>query len=120
MMFSYDEFTKRNIGFVTADQQARLKAAHVFVCGCGGMGGATILALARTGVGRLTICDIDDFEVSNLNRQVFAWTDTVGRHKAEATAEQLAARQSRDLSRGSERTTGPSMCRGSWRLLRSW
>jgi molybdopterin-synthase adenylyltransferase len=88
-MFSYDEFTKRNIGFVTEDQQARLRSAHVFVCGCGGMGGATILALARAGVGRLTICDIDDFEVSNLNRQVFAWTDTVGRHKAEATAEQL-------------------------------
>jgi molybdopterin-synthase adenylyltransferase len=88
-MFSYDEFTKRNIGFVTPDQQARLKAAHVFVCGCGGMGGATILALARAGIGRLTICDIDVFEVSNLNRQVFAWTDTVGCHKAEATAEQL-------------------------------
>jgi hypothetical protein len=88
-MFSYDESTKRNIGFVTADQQARLKAGHVFVCGCGGMGGATILALARAGIGRLTICDIDDFEVSNLNRQVFAWTDTVGRHKAEATADQL-------------------------------
>jgi molybdopterin-synthase adenylyltransferase len=88
-MFTYDEFTKRNIGFVTADQQARLKAAHVFVCGCGGMGGAAILALTRAGVGRLTICDIDEFEVSNLNRQVFAWTDTVGRHKAEATAEQL-------------------------------
>ncbi len=88
-MFSYDEFTKRNIGFVTLDQQARLRAAHVFVCGCGGMGGATILALARAGIGRLTICDIDTFEVSNLNRQVFAWTDTVGRHKAEATADQL-------------------------------
>jgi molybdopterin-synthase adenylyltransferase len=88
-MFDYDAFTTRNIGFVSPDQQARLRAAHVFVCGCGGMGGAAILALARAGVGRLTICDIDSFEVSNLNRQVFAWTDTVEQHKAEATAEQL-------------------------------
>ncbi len=88
-MFDYEHFTTRNIGFVTPDQQAKIRAAHVFVCGCGGMGGAAILALARAGVGRLTICDIDTFELSNLNRQIFAWTDTVGRHKAEATADQL-------------------------------
>jgi molybdopterin-synthase adenylyltransferase len=89
MMFDYEQFTTRNIGFVTPQQQEKIRAAHVLVCGCGGMGGAAILALARAGIGRLTICDIDDFEVSNLNRQVFAWTDTVGRHKAVATAEQL-------------------------------
>lgn len=88
-MFDYAEFTTRNIGFVTPAQQARLRGAHVFVCGTGGMGGAAILALARVGVGRLTLCDIDDFEVSNLNRQVFCWLDTVDRHKAEATADQL-------------------------------
>jgi len=90
MSFSYDEMTGRNIGFVTPDEQARLRAATVFVCGTGGMGGAAILSLARAGVGRFVIADIDAFDISNINRQVFAFADTAGRHKAEVTAEALA------------------------------
>lgn len=86
-MFSYAEMTTRNIGFITADEQARLQGACVYVCGTGGMGGACLLALVRAGVGRLILADIDAFEVSNLNRQVFAFLGTVGRHKAEASAE---------------------------------
>ncbi|MFM9943283.1 MAG: HesA/MoeB/ThiF family protein [Hyphomicrobiaceae bacterium] len=87
--FDYQTFTTRNIGFVTEAEQAKLRAAKVFICGTGGMGGAALMALARTGVGHVTIADLDEFEVSNLNRQVFAFTDTVGRHKAEASAEIL-------------------------------
>ena len=83
--FTYAEMTTRNAGFVTAEEQARLKGSTVFVCGTGGMGGSAILALARAGVGRLILADLDEFEVSNLNRQVFCFMDTVGRHKAEAT-----------------------------------
>ncbi len=83
--FSYNEFTTRNIGFVTAEEQILLRNATVFVCGTGGMGGACILALARAGIGNLIIADIDDFEISNLNRQAFAFLDTIDRHKAEAT-----------------------------------
>ncbi len=86
-MFKYAEFTTRNIGFVTEAEQAKLRGATVFVCGTGGMGGACILGLVRAGVGRLIIADLDEFEVSNLNRQVFAFTQTMERHKAEATAE---------------------------------
>ena len=90
MTFSYEEMTGRNIGFVTEAEQARLRAATVFVCGTGGMGGSAILGLARAGIGRLVIADIDAFDISNLNRQVFAFTDTAGRHKAEVTAEALS------------------------------
>jgi len=86
-MFSYAEMTTRNIGFITAEDQERLRGACVYVCGTGGMGGACLLALIRAGVGRLILADIDEFEVSNLNRQVFAFLDTVGRHKAEVSAE---------------------------------
>lgn len=85
MTFSYDELTTRNIGFVTQAEQDALRAATVFVCGTGGMGGACVFALARMGVGNLILADIDAFEVSNLNRQAFAFRDTIGRHKAEAT-----------------------------------
>lgn len=87
MSFTYEEFTARNLGFVDAAGQKRLRDATVFVCGTGGMGGAAILALARAGIGKLIIADIDTFEISNLNRQVFAFTDTVDKHKAEVTAE---------------------------------
>ncbi|MEZ5854681.1 MAG: ThiF family adenylyltransferase [Hyphomicrobiaceae bacterium] len=85
--FDYATFTTRNIGFVTEAEQEKLKAGKVFICGTGGMGGAALMALARAGIGHFIIADLDAFEVSNLNRQVFAFTDTVDRHKAEASAE---------------------------------
>jgi hypothetical protein len=97
LAFSYEEFTTRNIGFVSEAQQARLRNATVFVCGTGGMGGACVMALARIGVGRLIIADLDSFAISNMNRQVFAFMGTVGRQKAEAT---------RDLCL----TINPEMC----------
>ncbi|TAA59969.1 ThiF family adenylyltransferase [Shinella sp. JR1-6] len=85
MSFSYETFTTRNIGFVSEAEQRRLQEATVFVCGTGGMGGAAIQALARAGIGRLVLADVDRFEMSNLNRQVFCFADTIGRQKAEAT-----------------------------------
>ncbi|MCR6502444.1 ThiF family adenylyltransferase [Shinella sp. CPCC 101442] len=84
-VFSYETFTTRNIGFVSEAEQRRLHEATVFICGTGGMGGAAIQALARAGVGRLILADIDRFELSNLNRQVFCFADTIGQPKAEAT-----------------------------------
>ena len=85
--FDYAEFTTRNLGFVTPAEQEKLREGAVFVAGVGGMGGACFMALVRAGVGRFAICDIDVFETSNLNRQVFAFTDTIGQDKAEAACE---------------------------------
>jgi len=85
--FDYTEFTTRNLGFITKAEQAALQNGAVFVAGVGGMGGACFLALVRAGVGRFAICDIDVFETSNLNRQVFAFTDTLDQDKAEAACE---------------------------------
>ena len=85
----YDEMTTRNLGFISEDEQARLRDGAVFVAGVGGMGGACVQMLVRAGVGKIAIADLDTFEVSNLNRQLFAFTDTVDRPKAEATAEGL-------------------------------
>jgi hypothetical protein len=86
MTFDYQTFTTRNLGFVSSAEQARLQAGAVFVAGVGGMGGACLASLARAGVGRIGLADIDVFEVSNLNRQVFATLDTVGEPKAVASA----------------------------------
>lgn len=87
--FSYEEFVTRNIGFVSLAEQARLRNAKVFVCGVGGMGGACVHTLARAGVGRLILADRDTFEVSNLNRQVFATLGTIGLPKVEASRDAL-------------------------------
>jgi molybdopterin-synthase adenylyltransferase len=87
MNFDYYSFTGRNIGFIDEREQQLLREARVFVCGVGGMGGAAFMALARAGIGKFVIADIDRFEVSNLNRQVFAFADEVGREKAAVAAE---------------------------------
>ncbi|WP_037308871.1 ThiF family adenylyltransferase [Ruegeria halocynthiae] len=87
-VFTYPEFTTRNLGFVSADEQTRLRNACVFVCGTGGMGGSAIMSLIRAGVGRLILADLDAFEVSNLNRQLFATLKTVEQDKAQATRDQ--------------------------------
>src|SRR3954468_2136621 len=77
--------TTRNAGFVTPAEQVVLRNARVFVCGVGGMGGAAIQSLVRAGVGNFSLADMDVFETSNLNRQLFATLDTVGRPKVAAT-----------------------------------
>lgn len=87
--FDYEEFTQRNIGFVTVAEQKILRNAKVLVLGVGGMGGACLQALVRAGIGNFTVADFDVFEISNLNRQVFANLDTVGVSKIDATVAQL-------------------------------
>ena len=90
-MFDYEEMTGRNIGFVSAGEQRALRDGRVFICGVGGMGGAAAMALARAGVGSLVIADFDVFETSNLNRQVFAFEETLGREKTHVTRERITA-----------------------------
>lgn len=87
--FDYTTMTSRNLGLVTASEQERLRTTPVFVCGTGGMGGACVQALARLGLSRLALVDIDRFEVSNLNRQVFAFLRNVGQPKVDGTVEIL-------------------------------
>lgn len=89
MKFSYEEMTKRNYGFINVEEQEKLRKTPVFVCGVGGMGGSCLLSLVRAGMENITIADIDVFEVSNINRQVFANMRTEGMDKAEATIMQI-------------------------------
>lgn len=67
----------------------RLAAAHVGVIGVGGVGSWTVEALARSGVGRLTLIDLDDVCLTNVNRQLPALDGTVGRPKVEVLAERV-------------------------------
>ena len=69
---------------------ARIRAAHVLVAGIGGVGSWTVEALARSGVGRLTLIDLDHIAESNINRQIHALDTTVGQAKVEAMRERIA------------------------------
>ncbi|MDG4812081.1 tRNA threonylcarbamoyladenosine dehydratase [Hydrogenovibrio sp. 3SP14C1] len=60
----------------------QLQNSHVLVAGVGGVGGFVIEALARAGVGKLTIVDHDSVSPSNLNRQIIALESTLGENKA--------------------------------------
>ncbi len=67
----------------------RLRAANVCVIGVGGVGSWAVEALARSGVGALTLIDADDVCVTNSNRQLPALADTVGRPKVDVLAERV-------------------------------
>ena len=67
----------------------RLSNAHVAVFGLGGVGGYAVEALARSGIGEITVLDCDVFSESNLNRQLYATKDTVGQNKTQVTAERI-------------------------------
>ena len=69
---------------------ARIRTAHVVVVGVGGVGSWTVEALARSGVGRLTLIDLDNVSESNINRQIHALDDTVGMAKVEAMRQRIA------------------------------
>ena len=67
----------------------KLKKAHVAVFGVGGVGGFTVEALCRAGVGKITLIDSDRVAVSNINRQIIATHSTVGMYKTEAMMERI-------------------------------
>ncbi len=69
---------------------ARIRASHVVVVGLGGVGSWTAEALARSGVARLTLIDLDHIAESNINRQVHALDTTLGQSKVQAMQERIA------------------------------
>ncbi|MBP5224164.1 MAG: tRNA threonylcarbamoyladenosine dehydratase [Lachnospiraceae bacterium] len=74
-----------------AEAVEKLHHCHVAVFGAGGVGGGCIEALARAGVGEITVIDPDTVQESNLNRQLLATYDTLGMNKAEAAMHRIAS-----------------------------
>lgn len=68
---------------------ARLRQAHICVIGIGGVGSWVTEALARSGIGKITLIDMDDICVTNINRQLPALTGTIGKLKTEVMAERI-------------------------------
>lgn len=71
------------------DSLARLRAGHVVVAGIGGVGSWCAEALARSGIGSLTLIDLDHIAESNINRQLHAVSDTLGQSKVVAMAQRV-------------------------------
>lgn len=80
----------RNATALAPEQTAALHDKRVLVAGCGGLGGYAIEILERIGVGTIIAVDNDAFEVTNLNRQLLATQETIGRRKAECAAKRAA------------------------------
>lgn len=85
--FDYDVALSRNIGWVTENEQHRLRQSRVAIGGLGGVGGVHLLTLARLGIGSFSIADFDTFDLVNFNRQVGAAMSTLGRPKLDVLAE---------------------------------
>lgn len=91
--FDYSAAFARNLGWVTPAEQQRLRDARVAIAGMGGVGGVHLLTLARLGVGRFRIADLDRFDIANFNRQAGAFVSTLGEPKVE-----VMARMARDIN----------------------
>jgi tRNA A37 threonylcarbamoyladenosine dehydratase len=68
----------------------RFKNAHVCIVGVGGVGSWVVEALARSAIGQLTLIDLDNVAESNINRQIQATSETLGKAKVSALAERIA------------------------------
>ncbi len=81
----------RTESLIGKDGLERLQKAHIAVIGLGGVGGYALEALARAGVGKLTLIDGDAIAESNLNRQILATVETIGTPKAAVAKERMQA-----------------------------
>lgn len=84
-----DQFSRSELIFGT-EALRKLKLSHVAVFGVGGVGSYAVEALARSGIGAIDLVDSDKFEITNLNRQLYAFHSTLGQYKVEVAAQRIA------------------------------
>lgn len=82
------EFSRTEL-LLGSEAMKKLRQASVMVFGLGGVGSYVAEALARSGVGRLVLVDHDTISLTNLNRQLIATHETIGRYKVDAAAERV-------------------------------
>lgn len=84
------ESAQRTALLLSEEGLEKLKNARILVCGTGGVGSFAVEALARTGIGSLILIDKDVVEASNINRQLPARLDTIGKKKVHVLKEHVA------------------------------
>jgi len=88
---SYEELFQRNYGVFSEAEQARIRDARVAIIGCGGIGGAMAMVLARSGIGHFVLMDPDTYQPTNMNRQICCFAETLGKNKAACAKESILA-----------------------------
>lgn len=89
--FNYDQAFDRNLGWLTSEEQTKLRNSCIAIAGLGGAGGFQAQALARLGIGHFKLADLDTFELSNINRQIGATVETLGQTKVSVIREMILA-----------------------------
>lgn len=80
----------RTINLIGEKNFEKLQKSHVMIFGCGGVGSYAVEAIARAGVGEITVIDSKTVGVSNINRQLVAYNSTVGKNKVDVEKERIA------------------------------
>lgn len=83
------EIFTRTSALIGDDGVEKLQKSHIVLCGCGGVGSYALEALARIGIGKITVIDNDTVSLSNINRQIIALTSTVGELKTEVAKKRV-------------------------------
>ena len=89
--FDYATAFSRNIGWLTLEEQARLRGKRVAIAGLGGVGGVHLLTLARLGVGAFSLAEFDYFDLQNFNRQAGATVASLGLPKLDVLVDMAKA-----------------------------
>ena len=94
--FQYDKIIKgdfmefaRTERLIGTDNLEKLKNKNIIIFGLGGVGSYTAEALARCGIGKMTVVDKDTVDITNINRQLYALHSTVGKNKADVAKERI-------------------------------
>ncbi len=84
---AYADLVNRNLGLLSEGDQYRLKQSKVSIFGVGGFGGVVFEILVRSGIENFSLVDNDVYDATNMNRQIFASKDTLGKKKTETAVE---------------------------------
>ncbi|PIU69104.1 MAG: hypothetical protein COS84_00140 [Armatimonadetes bacterium CG07_land_8_20_14_0_80_40_9] len=87
--FNYEEAFNRNYGIFGKEEQEKIRETKAAIIGCGGIGGCVSVLLARSGVEKITLVDPGKYDLSNLNRQIGCFTDTIGRNKVDLLKDEI-------------------------------
>jgi molybdopterin/thiamine biosynthesis adenylyltransferase len=85
----YEQLFERNYGIFSPEEQNRIRNARVVIIGCGGIGGTVAIALARSGLEHFVLFEYDVYSLTNINRQIACFCDTIGMNKADCIQDSI-------------------------------
>jgi len=87
--FDYNAAFQINSGILSQSEQEKLRKARITIVGVGGAGGVIAIMLARSGVGNFDLIDFDTYSISNINRQIGCFLDTIGKYKVDVIKSEI-------------------------------